>query len=303
MAAKASILWVDDEIEMLRPHIIFLEQRGYQITPVPNAEDAISMIREQNFDLVLLDEMLTGMDGLTALNEIKDIDPGLPVVMVTKSEEESLMEDAIGGRIDDYLVKPVNPSQILMTIRKNLDSKNIEADRLSRDYSKKLNQITMKLMNPMDDQDWIALYYDLCSWEVELDQFPDLGMRQTITDQKRECNVEFAKFIERNYRDWLKDNSDGPVLSTDIVSKFVIPQLEQKKSVVFLVIDNLRLDQWMAIENLLYPLFNIKKSYYYSILPTATPYSRNAIFSGLFPEEIREQHPEYWKDSTPDDET
>ena len=270
MAAKASILWVDDEIEMLRPHIIFLEQRDYQITPVPNAEDAISMIREQNFDLVLLDEMLTGMDGLTALNEIKDIDPGLPVVMVTKSEEEALMEDAIGGRIDDYLVKPVNPSQILMTIRKNLDSKNIEADRLSRDYSKKLNQITMKLMNPMDCQDWISLYYDICSWEVELDQFPDLGMHQTITDQKRECNVEFAKFVERNYQKWLANDDESPVLSTDVISKFVIPELEKQKSVVFIVIDNLRLDQWMAIENLLYPLFNITKSYYYSILPTAT---------------------------------
>lgn len=298
--SKGSILWVDDEIDLLRPHVMFLEQRGYEITPVPNAEDAIILIKERTFDLVLLDEMLNGMDGLTALAEIKEINPSLPVIMVTKSEEESLMEDAIGSKIDDYLTKPVNPSQILLTCKKILEAQKIESEKRSREYVLRINQVARRLMDPLNWQDWIDLYVKLAEWEVELDQYPDLGLRQTLLDQKRECNVEFGKFIERNYLDWVAGN-DAPILSPNLVSEFLLPEINKGKSVIFIVMDNLRLDQWLAIEMLLYPLFKINKSYYYSILPTATPYSRNAIFSGLFPSEIEEKYPEIWEKGVDDD--
>jgi len=300
ISTKGSILWVDDEIELLRPHVMFLEQRGYQITPVANAEDGITLIREKKFDLVLLDEMLNGMDGLTALSEIKEINPSLPVIMVTKSEEETLMEDAIGSKIDDYLTKPVNPSQILLTCKKILEAKKIESEKRSIEYVQRFNEVANKLMTPMEWSDWISLYLKLAEWEVELDQYPDLGLRQTLLAQKRDCNNEFGKFIERNYQNWVA-GSDSPILSTSLFSAAVMPLLDRGKSVVFLVMDNLRLDQWLAIENLLYPYFTISKNYYFSILPTATPYSRNAIFSGLFPSEIEEKYPEIWEKGTDDD--
>lgn len=291
--SKKKILWVDDEIELLRPHIIFLEQRGYDITPVPNAEDAISLIHTTSYDLILLDEMLNGMDGLTALTKIKDINPSLPVIMITKSEEEMIMEEAIGNKIDDYLIKPVNPSQILSSCKKILDSKKFEIDRASRDYVQQLSQISARLMSPLDAQGWIDLYVKLTDWEVQLDRYSGLGLRQTLLDQKRECNVEFGKFIERNYQDWLASEK-RPVLSTDLIAKQVLPLLEKNESVIFIIMDNLRLDQWLAMESLLYPFYRITKDYYFSILPTATPYSRNAIFSGLFPYELSQQYNEIW---------
>ena len=297
---KKKVLWVDDEIELLRPHIMFLEERGYDITPVTNAEDAISLIKEHKFDLILLDEMLNGMDGLTALNEIKEINPSLPVIMITKSEEENLMDEAIGGRIDDYLTKPVNPSQILLSCKKILESKKIEGERLSRDYVQEFNSISMQLMNPLNSDDWIDIYLRLIEWEVELDNYSGLGLRQTLLDQKRECNIEFGKFVERNYKDWLH-SKERPLLSTDIISHHVIPLLKNQKSVVFFVVDNLRLDQWITMENMLYPYYNISKEYYYSILPTATPYSRNSIFSGLFPVELSEQFKDYWQKGEDDE--
>lgn len=291
---KKQILWIDDEIELLRPHIMFLQERGYDITPVPNAEDGLSMIQEKNFDLILLDEMLHGMDGLTALSHIKDINPSLPVIMITKSEGESLMDEAIGGKIDDYLTKPVNPSQILLTCKKILDSKKIESERLSREYAQEFNKVSTRLLGPLDPNDWIDIYLKLTEWEVELDNYPGLGLRQTLLDQKRECNAEFGKFIEKNYTDWL-ESAEHPPLSMDIISKHVIPLLEEGKKVVLIVIDNLRVDQWMAMESLVYPYYQISKSYYFSILPTATPYSRNAIFSGLSPLGMYEKYYEIWE--------
>ncbi len=293
MNNQKKILWVDDEIELLRAHIIFLEARGYHITPVTNAEDAILLIQNQNFDLILLDEMLNGMDGLTALAKIKDLQPALPVIMITKNEEEMIMEEAIGSKIDDYLIKPVNPSQILSSCKKILDSKKIEIDRASRDYVQQLNAIAARLMTPLSAQDWIDIYVQLTEWEVELDRYAGMGFRQTLLDQKRECNVEFGKFIERNYRDWLEQDH-RPRLSTDLIATAVRPLLEQNERVVFIVIDNLRLDQWLIMEPLLHPYYRITKDYYFSILPTATPYSRNAIFSGLFPSEFSQRYYELW---------
>jgi CheY-like chemotaxis protein len=302
---KGKILWVDDEIELLRSHILFLEERGYDVTPVTNAEDALLLIEQETFDLVLLDEMLNGKDGLTALGEIKDKNPSLPVVMVTKSEEESLMEEAIGSKIDDYLTKPVNPSQVLSTCKKILEQKRIERDRLSREYIAEFNKVSRMLLEPLDWRSWLEVYRNLCQWEVELDHHPDLGLRQTLLDQKRECNAEFAKFVERHYPAWIsldeRPSDDAPPLSVDLVRLHLAPLLREERRVVFVVMDNLRLDQWLTLEPLLYTDFRISREYYYSILPTATPYARNAIFSGLFPNEIEKQHPDLWQRSEEDE--
>ena len=297
---KGKILWVDDEIELLKPHIILLENRGYKVTPVANAEDGIELIQQTGFDLVLLDEMLNGMDGLTALSKMKDINPSLPIIMVTKNEEETLMEDAIGAKIDDYLTKPVNPSQILLICKKILESKKIESERLSRNYAAEFNQITTALMEPLNWEEWINIHVKLSEWEVELDQHPDVGLRQTISDQRHQCNVEFGKYIDNKYAFWLNSN-ERPPLSVDIVKQHLVPLLEAEKNTVFLILDNLRLDQWFSIEPMLYPYFNIFTKYYYSILPTATPYSRNAIFAGLFPSEIADIYTELWQEGEDDE--
>ncbi|MFQ6113757.1 MAG: PglZ domain-containing protein, partial [bacterium] len=249
----------------------------------------------------LLDEMLHGKDGLTALGEMKEAFPSLPVVMLTKNEEESLMEDAIGSKIDDYLTKPVNPSQILSTCKKILESRKITGERISRDYISEFNEISQKLLGPLTWQDWIKIYSRLCDWEIETDQHRDTGLKQSLKDQEKQCNAEFGKFIENNYPGWINTEEDCPTLSTDLVKKYVRPLLEQDKNVVLLVIDNLRLDQWLTIESLLYPYYNVIRDVYFSILPTATPFSRNAIFSGLFASEIEERYPEIWSQGSEDD--
>lgn len=301
MSLKSKILWVDDEIEMLRSHIIFLEERGYQIKPVTNADDAITLINKESFDIVLLDEMLHGKDGLTALGEIKEARPSLPVVMVTKNEEETLMEDALGCKIDDYLTKPVNPSQIILTCKKILEGKKITGERISRDYISEFNEISQALLGSLTYHDWIRIYTKLCDWEILTDQHRGMGIKQTLNDQERECNLEFGKFIEKNYTNWLHNKKDSPTLSIDLVKKYLVPLLKQNRNVVFIVIDNLRLDQWLIIEPLLYPYYKIQRDIYFSILPTATPYARNAIFSGLFPSEIENKYPEIWSQGTDDD--
>lgn len=296
-----NILWVDDEIDLLRPHVMFMEQKGYNMTTLSNAEDALEEIKKSSYDLVLLDEMLHGMDGLTALGEIKAIDPTLPVIIITKNEEETLMEEAIGQKIDDYLTKPVNPSQILLVCKKILDQHEIAGQRISRDYSQEFQQIAAQLQSRLNWQDWIDVHLKLCTWDLELDQHPDLGLKQTLYDQKREANAEFGRFVEKNYHDWIHQESRPP-MSVDIMQSYVIPHLSAGKNVVFMVIDALRLDQWLTLESLLHPFFRINRDYYYSILPTATPYSRNAIFSGLFPSEIQEQRGDLWKNSEDKDD-
>ena len=298
---KAHILWIDDEIDLLRPHLLYLNEKGYLVETATNGEDAIEMVKDRAFDLVFLDEMMSGMGGLETLAEIKQLRPNLHVVMVTKNEAESLMEEAIGGKISDYLTKPVNPSQILLTCKKFLERRKIASEYASRDYVQEFQKISSALMSSPDFNDWVEIYRTLTEWEIELDEHPELGLQQTILDQKRECNVEFSKFIERNYRTWLERNDQRPTLSVDIVDKFVIPALSEERSVFFFVIDCLRLDQWLAIEGVLQDLYDIKKQFYYSILPTATPYSRNAIFSGLFPNEIEQRFPDLWQKGEDDD--
>ncbi|MBD3168985.1 MAG: response regulator [candidate division Zixibacteria bacterium] len=292
---KKKILWVDDEIDQLQAHILFLKEKGYDVTPAANGDDAINMVKEQAFDLVLLDEMMPGKDGLTTLEEIKDIQPALPVVMVTKSEEEHLMEEAIGKKIDDYLTKPVNPSQILSLTKKFLEAKKIMGNHLTQQYIKDFNRISMMLSGPMNWKDWLDLGLTLARRDIEIDNFPDLGLKQTVEGQDREANLEFGRYIDRNYPTWMQ-SEDRPTLSVDIIRKYVAPHLmDTTYPVVFIVIDCMRLDQWLIIEELLNEYYNINRDLYYSILPTATPFSRNAIFSGLFPDSFSKLIPDSFK--------
>ena len=287
---------------MLTAHVRLLEQKGYVVETATNGDDALQLVKQKGYDLVFLDEMMPGKGGLEALAEIKEAEPSLPVIMVTKNEAESLMEEAIGGKITDYLTKPVNPSQILLACKKIFESKQIAGAVMSRDYAKELQSIALALMNPLDEQEWIDLYVRITNWDKELDDHPELGLRQTVLDQKRECNVEFAKFVERRYKDWIGNPRRPIPLSTDVVERFVLPLVNDKTSVFLFVIDCLRLDQWLVMEEFLSDLFTFDRNYYFSILPTATPYSRNAIFSGLFPSELEQRYPDIWQ-AGEDDET
>jgi CheY-like chemotaxis protein len=301
MDDRKKILWVDDEIDLLRAHVRLLEQKGYTVETATNGEDAIALVRSHGYDLVFLDEMMPGLGGLQTLAELKEISPALPVVMVTKSEAESLMEEALGGKITDYLVKPVNPSQILMACKKILEAKKIAREYVSRDYIKEFQDISARLTGPLDAQEWIDLYVKLTGWDMELDSHPELGLRQTLQDQKREGNAGFSKFVERNYRSWIESAERPVMLSPDIVERVVLPELNDRTAVFFFVIDCLRLDQWLVMEEVLSEYYAIEKQYHFSILPTATPYARNAIFSGLFPADLEKRFPEIWNNE--DDET
>lgn len=297
MANEPRILWADDEIDLLRPHIMFLESKGYQVTSVANGADAVERIKDIRYDVVLLDEQMPGMGGLEALSEIKQIEPEVPVVLVTKSEEEHLMEEALGGQISDYLTKPVNPSQILLTCKRLLERSRLRSEKVSQGYLQSFNQLTMALMNPLSHEDWVDIYQQFVRYDVELER--DEGARQILDDQHRDANRVFGRFIEDNYKDWIARihepaNTNRPILSHEILPKFVFPELKSDRPVFFFIIDCMRYDQWLEFEKLLYPLFSMDKSFYYSILPTATPFSRNAIFSGLLPREIARHYPKIW---------
>ena len=301
---KKNILWVDDEIELLRSHIIFLTEKGYEVDTVTNGEDAISAVKEKSFDLIFLDEMMAGMGGLETLSEIKNINNNIPVVMVTKSEEESLMNDAIGSKIDDYLIKPVVPSQILMVVKKILEKREISGQYVAKDYLQDFNQISMRLMENPDYNDWVEIYHKLVFWELELDKHPEVDLRQTLSEQKKECNKEFSKYVERNYKYWINNSGspEVPVLTTEIIEKYVLDHVKNNNGpVFFFVLDCLRLDQWLGLEKYLLEFYNIEKEYYYAILPTATPYARNALFAGLFPSEIERYYPELWQGGRDDE--
>jgi DNA-binding response OmpR family regulator len=293
---ERQILWVDDEIDQLKAHIIFLEERGYKVDTAANGDDAIDKVTNDNYDMVLLDEMMPGRDGLSTLVELKERKPNLPVVMVTKSEEERLMEQAIGQKIDDYLTKPVNPSQVLSVVKKILDKKRIMEDHLTQQFVVEFNRINARLMGPLDWQDWIDIHIKLSSIEIELENFRDVGLQQSLLDLRHQCNAEFATFAFKNYLGWLR--GDGPPLSTDVVKNYLAPHLNAKKQTFFIVIDCVRYDQWLSIEPLIAEYFNIKKDFYYSIIPTATPFSRNAIFGGEFPDVVAKLYPEAWKTNT-----
>ncbi|KAA0210607.1 MAG: bifunctional response regulator/alkaline phosphatase family protein [Ignavibacteriaceae bacterium] len=293
--SSSKILWVDDEIDLLKSNIMFLRQKGFDVSEVNNGEDAIALILTENFDLVFMDEMMPGMGGLEALVKIKEIKPNLPVVMVTKNETETLMEEAIGQKISDYLIKPVNPTQVLLVCKKILESKRIKGNTVSRDYILEFNKISALLYENPTWSEWIDIYNKLTNREIEIDTHPELGLKQMLTDQKKECNVEFSKFIENEYVKWVNGFDDKPTLSHEIMEKYVFPELPDYDSVFFFVVDCMRLDQWLMMEKFLHPYFDIKKDYYYSLLPTATPYSRNAIFAGLYPSDIEKHYSDLWK--------
>ncbi len=295
------ILWIDDEIDFLKSHIFFLQGKGYNITPVSNGDDGLSLIKEQHYDAVLLDQIMPGRDGMSTLALIREIEPTLPVIMVTKSEEEDLMDEAIGNRIDDFLVKPLSPNRILPILKRVLDQKRIIETKVPQNYTTDFNRINaIKAGNP-DWEEWMSLYVSLSEWDIEFDKLENTGLEQTHIEQKKDCNALFSNYVEENYADWL-NGRNSPTLSVDIIDKYILPLLQNREQVYFIVVDCLRLDQWLTIEPLLQPYFQITRDYFYSILPSATLYSRNALFSGLFPREMAQKYPEYWEES-PDDET
>ena len=297
MTKQKRILWVDDEIELLRSHIIFLSEKGFTVDTVTNGEDAISSVKEKDYDLIFLDEMMAGMGGLETLARIKDFNANIPVVMVTKNEEESLMNEAIGFKISDYLTKPVNPSQVLLVCKKILEGKKITGEYAAKDYLQDFNQISQAMLQNLDSDEWIEIYLKLVNWDLELDVHSGMGLRQTFIDQKREANKEFSKFVENNYRNWINATSDNdkPTLTVDILNKYLVDQVKNHENVFFFVLDCLRLDQWLVMEKHLTEYFKIDKSYYYSILPTSTPYARNSLFGGLYPSEIEKYYPQLWQ--------
>lgn len=295
------ILWVDDEIEFLKPHILFLEQKGYQVITATNGQDAIDLFGQENFDIVFLDENMPGISGLETLSELKEHKSTIPVIMITKSEEEYIMDEAIGSKIADYLIKPVNPNQILLSLKKNLDVNRLVSQKTTLDYQKEFRNIALELMQINTYEQWAELYKKLVFWELELENTADSGLMQILEDQKQQANTEFGKFIEKEYKYWINNPEDAPVFSHQIFRKWVMPELKSEEKVLFVVIDNLRYDQWKTFESTINEYYKIEKdSYYYSILPTATQYARNAIFSGMTPLEMEKKHPEYWKNDTDD---
>jgi DNA-binding response OmpR family regulator len=288
-----TILWVDDEIDLLSAHIIFLKERGYKLVEASNGDDAIEAVTKGGIDLVLLDEMMPGRDGLSTLMGIKEANPLLPVIMVTKSEEEHLMNEAIGKQIDDYLTKPVNLSQVLSAIKRILERQKLTENTLTREFVTDFSRINAQLSGPLDWKDWIDIHIKLSEIDLELEKFRDVGLKQSHQDLKRVSSAEFGNYVIRNYGKWVRSNGTPP-LSVGVVEKHVAPFLKEGIQTFFIVVDCMRLDQWLMIEPILGEYFSIKKDYYISILPTATPFSRNSIFAGEFPDKVAEIYPELW---------
>ena len=317
------LLWVDDEIELLKAHILFLEKKGYEVVTVSNGTDAIDQCKQHNFDLVMLDEMMPGISGLETLQKIKEILPATPVVMVTKSEEENIMDQAIGQKIADYLIKPVNPNQILLTLKKNIHRKEIVTEVTQNSYQHNFQDIAMQISDCKSYEDWIEVYKRLVHWELELSS-TDSNMTEMLKMQKEEANIGFTKYIKNNYLRWVapqqntvsqtgnnlqrlmanrnntkprqEDDTDRPMLSPEVFKKKVFPILNQSEKVFLIVLDNFRYDQWRVLAQEIGDMFDIDEDLYFSILPTATQYARNAIFSGLMPNKIAEMFPELWVD-------
>ena len=294
------LLWVDDEIELLKAHILFLEKKGYEVVTVSNGNDAIEECRQKTFDLILLDEMMPGLSGLETLQYIKDIQPATPVVMCTKSEEENIMDQAIGSKIADYLIKPVNPSQILLTLKKNIHQRQIVTEVTQSGYQQNFQQIAMQIDNCKSVQEWMDIYKLLVRWELELSS-TDSSMTEMLSMQKEEANNGFAKFIKKNYLDWVNPNApskaeDRPLMSPRIFKEKIFPLLDKGEKVFFIVVDNFRYDQWRVLAQEIGDQFDIDEQLYLTILPTATQYARNASFSGLMPNKIADMFPDLWVD-------
>ncbi len=293
---RYNILWADDEIDLLKPHILFLNDKGYNVTPVNSGADAIDKCETSYYDIVFLDENMPGMSGLETLGAIKSTRPNIPVVMITKSEEEHIMEEAIGSKIADYLIKPLNPNQILMSVKRILDNKRLVTEKINLDYQQDFRNLAMAFNDHMDHQEWAEVYKKLVYWELEIDNTENRSMAEVLENQKEEANANFAKYVLNNYQDWLNDpNVSKPLLSHQLMKKKVFPQVNDEGPLFMFLIDNLRYDQWKIIEPVVLNYFNVdEEELYYSILPTTTAYSRNAIFSGMLPLEMAKFHPDLW---------
>ncbi len=290
------LLWVDDEIELLKAHILFLEKKGYEVETVTNGYDALDEIASgKSYDLILLDENMPGMSGLETLNRVKELLPATPVVMVTKSEEEHIMEQAIGAKIADYLIKPVNPTQILLTLKKNIQQKEIVTVHTQSGYQQDFARLGMQINDASSVEEWKDVYRKLTYWELQLSE-TESGMQEMLSMQRHEANAEFAKFVRKNYINWMEKPEQRPVMSPDIFKRTVFPLLDKGEKVFLIVIDNFRYDQWRVLHSEIADAFAVEEDLYLSILPTATQYARNAIFSGLLPNNIARMFPELWVD-------
>ena len=293
------ILWVDDEIDLLKPHILFLEQRHYKVTTSNSGTEAIDILNDSKFDIVFLDENMPGLTGLETLNEIKEKQDSLPVVMITKSEEEYIMEEAIGNKIADYLIKPVNPNQILLSLKKNLDNSRLVSEKTTSNYQQEFRKISMDLAMVNSYEGWIDLYQKLIYWEIQLEGIEDSSVFEILESQKNEANTLFWKFIEKNYANWFKPHTKSPIMSHTLFKEKIGPELSKEQPTLLVVIDNLRYDQWKVFEPIINNYYKkIKEESFFSILPTATQYARNAIFSGLMPSDMENLFPNYWKNDT-----
>ncbi|TBN06551.1 PglZ domain-containing protein [Hyunsoonleella flava] len=294
-----NILWVDDEIDLLKPHILFLEKKNYKVTTCNSGTEAIDIIDENNFDIVFLDENMPGLTGLETLNEIKEKKDSVPVVMITKSEEEYIMEEAIGNKIADYLIKPVNPNQILLSLKKNLDHSRLVSEKTTSNYQQEFRKISMDLAMVNSYEDWVNLYQKLIYWEIQLEDIEDAGMFEILESQKTEANIQFGKFIDKNYPNWFDNHADAPIMSHTLFKEKIVPELSKEQPTLLVVVDNLRYDQWKVFEPVINSYYKKEQEEaFFSILPTATQYARNAIFSGLMPSEMEKLYPQYWKNDT-----
>ena len=298
---KIKILWADDEIDMLKPHIIFLESKNYEVTTCKSGTEAIEQIDSQNFDIVFLDENMPGLTGIETLAEIKEKRADVPVVMITKSEEEYIMEEAIGSKIADYLIKPVNPNQILLSLKKNLDHSRLITEKTTSNYQQEFRKISMDMNDVNSFEGWAELYQRLIYWELELETIEDSGMFEILESQKLEANNQFCKFIDKNYPEWFEEKADAPVMSHTLFKEKIVPELSKSQPTLLVVVDNMRYDQWKSFESTVNNYYKKEQEVpFYSILPTATQYARNAIFSGLMPSEMERLFPKYWLNDTED---
>ena len=299
-----SILWVDDEGELLEPHRIFLRSKGYTVEWASNADDAVELLRRRPFDILLLDEQMPGKRGLEVYRDVREIAPTLPVVMVTKSEEDSTLKEAIGVNIRDYLVKPINPRQVLTVVTRILEGPRIRQQAIARSFVERFRAIELERDRNLDWRGWIDRYDELMRWDVDLAAAGEMGLYESLQGLYPDMHREFAAYMKDNYPEWLKNlEGNRPPLSIDIVAEFLLPILERDKAAVFIVVDCLRLDQWRVLEPLLAPFFDVETTHYFAVLPTATPYSRNSLFSGLFPGEIAARLPDWWGNADREDES
>lgn len=302
MTSIAKILWVDDEIDSLNSQILFLENKGYEVKTKTNGFDAVEFVKDNIVDVVLLDETMPGITGLQTLQQIKDVNKNLPVVMITKNEAENLMDEAIGSQISDYLIKPVNPNQVLLSLKKIIDNKRLVAEKTTSAYQQQFNSLFMALNSNPDYNEWMDIYKKLVYWELEMKKSDSPEMLEVLQTQKQEANTEFFKFISKHYASWVSPkSSEAPIMSHNLFKYKVLPHLEKGTPLFFVLIDNLRFDQWRAIEPIFAESFRIvEEETFYSILPTATQYARNAIFAGMLPIDIEKQFPNEWKNDDED---